>query len=413
MKNLRRLAVLPALALGAACSDLATEPTLTATGALSGATPSSASDIFVYGAENGPGRGDLWKANLTAGTAELVYAFGSDPSADQFSPNGLAFDGASARLYYSLTLGPGNPGDDSDLYYIDVDAASPAPVLARAGLSGRVYNADIWNGSYYYVVNETSTLTRVGLNPDGTAGAPVPVCGSIFAGGLAFGDIAIRDGVVYGSARRGVGAPGEEVFFFTVDVGSCATSFISKGTGDMLQLAWGADGNLYGHFTNNGAFVRVDPANGDVIETLHATITLPDVGRAAFFSDLAPAFVPTPPGQGCTPGFWKNHSGHWGPTGYDPNQQFSSVFGPTPKNGQTLDEAVGQGGGGWHALGRHAVAALLNAAHPNVNYALTPAQVIALVQQAAASPGQVEAIKNTLEGYNEAGCSLPGGPQFR
>src|SRR5262249_15717558 len=36
----------------------------------------------------------------------------------------------------------------------------------------------------------------------------------------------------------------------------------------------------------------------------------------------------TPPqqGQGCTPGYWKNHPASWPPTGYSTSQSVSSVF---------------------------------------------------------------------------------------
>jgi hypothetical protein len=46
------------------------------------------------------------------------------------------------------------------------------------------------------------------------------------------------------------------------------------------------------------------------------------------------------------------------------------------------------------------VAALLNAAHPNINYAYTVAQVIAMVQSAYAT-GNFEGVKDTLEDNNE------------
>jgi hypothetical protein len=87
----------------------------------------------------------------------------------------------------------------------------------------------------------------------------------------------------------------------------------------------------------------------------------------------------------------------------------ASVFGaldPTINN-LTLEQALKLGGGGINALIRHAVAALLNAAHPDVNSTAfpTPAHVIAATQ-AAVSGGTVEATKNAFEAANEAGCPL-------
>jgi hypothetical protein len=74
------------------------------------------------------------------------------------------------------------------------------------------------------------------------------------------------------------------------------------------------------------------------------------------------------------------------------------VFGVGPDS--SLLRALNAGGGGEQALGRHVVAALLNAAHPNINYAYTVAQVIAMVQSAYAT-GNFEGVKDTLEDNNE------------
>jgi hypothetical protein len=70
-----------------------------------------------------------------------------------------------------------------------------------------------------------------------------------------------------------------------------------------------------------------------------------------------------------------------------------------------LLEALQQGGGGYKALGRHAVAALLNASNPDVDSDFSEAEVIALVQEAFES-GDFEEIKNMLEAANEQGCPI-------
>lgn len=85
--------------------------------------------------------------------------------------------------------------------------------------------------------------------------------------------------------------------------------------------------------------------------------------------------------EGCTPGFWKNHLDDWGPTGFDPNDDFDAVFGVDLFDPDiTLDDAVNAKGGGVKKLARHGTAALLNAAHPAVDYPLSVAEVIAAVQ---------------------------------
>jgi hypothetical protein len=94
------------------------------------------------------------------------------------------------------------------------------------------------------------------------------------------------------------------------------------------------------------------------------------------------------------------------PTGYAPGDDFELVFGVEASfDPDTLLDAAWLGGGGEYALARHAVAALLNAASPDVFFALTPAEVIAGVQAAYAS-GDFEPFKDELEYHNELGCPL-------
>jgi hypothetical protein len=126
----------------------------------------------------------------------------------------------------------------------------------------------------------------------------------------------------------------------------------------------------------------------------------------------APSFAqasPPPGAEGCTPGFWKQpqHLSAWGPTGFSPSADFDLTFGVnlfTPNI--TLLEALGLNGGGVNALARHAVAALLNASHPNIDYPMTAAQVIAAVQAAALNPSLVESTKDQFDAANNLGCPI-------
>lgn len=118
-----------------------------------------------------------------------------------------------------------------------------------------------------------------------------------------------------------------------------------------------------------------------------------------------PTPTPTEPpmgGEGCTPGYWKqpHHFDSW--VGYAPGDSFDAIFG-VPYD-LTLLEALEQGGGHEKALGRHAVAALLNAAS-GVSYYYSEAQVISLVQSAYAT-GDFNGAKNQLAAQNEMGCPL-------
>ena len=112
-------------------------------------------------------------------------------------------------------------------------------------------------------------------------------------------------------------------------------------------------------------------------------------------------------GQGCTPGYWKqpHHFDSWAATGYNPDDIFDTVFSVTLFPSLTLHDALVQGGGHEKALGRHAVAAFLNASSPDVSYSYSAAEVIALVQSAVAS-GDYETAKDLLASENEQGCPL-------
>ncbi|HEU4364500.1 MAG TPA: SdrD B-like domain-containing protein, partial [Candidatus Krumholzibacteria bacterium] len=113
-------------------------------------------------------------------------------------------------------------------------------------------------------------------------------------------------------------------------------------------------------------------------------------------------------GEGCTPGFWKNHLGHWAATGYSPNDVFDDVFGcELFGDDTTLGWAVNNSGV-LKNLAFHAVAALLNAASPDVDYAYSVGEVIDTVCDAVAS-GDLEGGKNILAAANESLCPLSGG----
>jgi hypothetical protein len=128
--------------------------------------------------------------------------------------------------------------------------------------------------------------------------------------------------------------------------------------------------------------------------------------------------TPTPTlDEGCTPGYWKNHLASWTATGYSPNQTTGSVFSaasafPTLAS-KTLLQSL-QGGGGPGTFGaarillRAAVAALLNAAHPALDYPRTAAQVISAVNAALASNSRstMLTLATALDNDNQLGCKL-------
>ena len=108
--------------------------------------------------------------------------------------------------------------------------------------------------------------------------------------------------------------------------------------------------------------------------------------------------------QGCSPGYWKKHS--WAATGYSQSQTLESVFDIPDSLGLddvTLLEALENGGGGVEALLRHAVAALLNVADPNVAYPIDVPQVLIDTINSVLASGDAASIelhKNQLDEWN-------------
>jgi hypothetical protein len=144
--------------------------------------------------------------------------------------------------------------------------------------------------------------------------------------------------------------------------------------------------------------------------------------------------------EGCTPGYWMQcqHLDSWGPTGFKTDDLFNTVFGvtqyinPTNSKPYTLLQVLGLQGNGNCApgttqpncsakphgnaignmgcdpvsvnLGFHAVAALLNAAHPSVNFGYTSGELIALFKSNYLK--NPSGLKDSLAMLNERSCPL-------
>jgi len=128
------------------------------------------------------------------------------------------------------------------------------------------------------------------------------------------------------------------------------------------------------------------------------------------------------PGEGCTPGYWKNHHQSWPPSGFAPGDALSAAFAiPECLEGctdpdfktATLDDALNfQGGddfcGKAEILFRAAVASLLNSAHPSVDFPMTLEEVVLMVDSALASCDEdvYTGVGGELDYLNNLGCPL-------
>jgi len=126
---------------------------------------------------------------------------------------------------------------------------------------------------------------------------------------------------------------------------------------------------------------------------------------------------PQPTGdQGCSPGYWKNHAASWPATGYATGSTVGSLFTASAwpaVDGSTLLAALDFGGGpgaegAARNLLRAGVAALLNAAHPAVDYPMTSNALLDAVNAALAGADRdaMLLVASQLDAANNLGCPL-------
>ncbi len=121
--------------------------------------------------------------------------------------------------------------------------------------------------------------------------------------------------------------------------------------------------------------------------------------------------------EGCTPGYWKNHTSNW--QEYSPNQTLDSVFLNTnlgKYSKTTLSQALALKGGtgvdgATQILLRAATASVLNAAHEGLGYPLRRAGsdgIFAQVRKALASGDRATILNlaKKLDNLNNLGCPL-------
>jgi hypothetical protein len=140
-------------------------------------------------------------------------------------------------------------------------------------------------------------------------------------------------------------------------------------------------------------------------------------GAAGFAA--APADATNIGNEGCTPGYWKNHTDNWEEyAASDPlDWQFNFPDSLAGMRDDTWLEALGYGGGpgtsgAAQILMRAATASFLNAAHEGVGFPLRrftdPGNMLAEVNAALASGSRTQmlALATYLDGLNNLGCPL-------
>jgi hypothetical protein len=217
--------------------------------------------------------------------------------------------------------------------------------------------------------------------------------------------------------KIGVGATVGRSFSFTITGGSSVTTPISITAGYPAANCKTVSGTFLtgsqvgvSEAAQSNTSTTVSVNGGTATSGTSATFNLASgLNTVTFTNKIAKA-------QGCSPGFFKNHPGAFTPP-YTPSTKvglvFTAAFGDL--RSETLEDAL-QGGGGPGLLGaekillRAAVAALLNAANPNISYPLATAQVIAQVNAALASNNRQTMLNlaSQLDIDNNLGCPIGG-----
>jgi uncharacterized repeat protein (TIGR01451 family) len=219
--------------------------------------------VVIYGTRLGTYGGDIYEIDVANQTATLEkdidYNSATSPPNNTSWPNGNAFDGMNNRLYFS-TIEDGY----SDLYFYDFDGATPHGPWTLDALSA---GAGFYQGKYYYIDNNTANLRAVSFNADGSKAGEVSVCAD-FNGAdpeyFGFGDLVITpDGMLYASATVKTATTSEPGFFKLDLADPCNTYELYTDPADeVLQLAVGSDGQVYGHNAGTGNFYVVDVSDG-------------------------------------------------------------------------------------------------------------------------------------------------------
>jgi hypothetical protein len=175
-----------------------------------------------------------------------------------------------------------------------------------------------------------------------------------------------------------------------------------------------------GTFSATPAGLTIDPATG-AINSDTSTVGVYTVTYTIAGSGGCPAVVATRTVsiidcgmEGCTLGYWKNHTNRWCPT-YTTATVYGSVFTNAPATLASLTflQALNLGGGGIYNLARQSVAAILNACSSEVAYPApygdTPQSVINAVNAAFLAGGTAPGtLATALDVLNNTGCPLNG-----
>jgi hypothetical protein len=357
----------------------------------------------------------LYRVEIVAGQAQLTQLYSMTGSCTDAAIDcnvyfdqahiGATPDGKKIYAVNRKPVGTGNPVGVYDVaagtfQYLGEVSGLPANGTVLVGFSpdGELYAANMDSNQIYRLDLGTMSIAQAWQVKDATSGAPVDLNGA----DIAFGS----DGTLYlWTNADGLG-------LYTVDVSGAQAMATRLGTGTYpfvtgLAIRDAGKGDLLGSSSENDVLYQIGKTDGALVTSY--PLVLGGLPYDHVAGDMTAGLIKEPPpppsggSKGCTPGYWKQsqHFGSW--KGYSPSQKFSTVF-ENAFPGMTLLQVLQQGGGGLDALGRHTVAALLNASS-GIDFGLTTAQVIQKFNDVYPG-GDYEALKNEFAALNERGCPL-------
>jgi hypothetical protein len=223
----------------------------------------------VYGIERVSGT--VWGVDVVTGATAEIFTNIPPPSNTDVGPNGLAYDGANRRFYYCEYYS----STEAKLYFWDGEEHLAGTLTTGTGTAG-IANADFDGGKYYFINGKTDDLFEVSFDANGYI-SNINSLGDIAENthGWTFnGDIAVKDGVVYGWGKcEESGHPYE---YFTYDIAGDLFTLITPTYQNSLQLAFGLDGTLYGHDYYIGDFYEINTDTAGVTLLFDAGVQFTD-----------------------------------------------------------------------------------------------------------------------------------------
>ena len=195
----------------------------------------------------------------------------TEDTGDSNYPNGLAFDDENDVWYFAERGGVLNTMNE--------DGCLGIKRYSTVSDGQNIAGATFYDGGYYFTPQGGDTLYRVTL--DGGSPNVEMVCADLPLGGKTFGDLAVDTdtGIAYFSVN---GA------FLYVNLADCTDSGVIVESTDrtayavLSQIAF-ADGTLFAHNANGGAWRIVDTDTGELGEIVSTTREYTDIAQAGCY----------------------------------------------------------------------------------------------------------------------------------